>query len=82
MENAFAAVLEKPVTENTCYHHWIIEAPVGPTSKGVCKICGAEKEFANTFEDLWLENDTDTQFTLPDSLHIELDNSVVGLLAV
>ena len=74
MENAFAAVLEKPFTESTCYHHWIIEAPVGLTSKGVCKICGAEKEFANSFEGLWLENDTDTQFKLPDSLDIEPDD--------
>ncbi len=30
-----------------CCHHWIIEAPNGPTSKGVCRICGEEKQFNN-----------------------------------
>jgi len=29
-------------------HHWIIEPPAGPTSKGVCRFCGAEREFANS----------------------------------
>jgi hypothetical protein len=30
-----------------CSHHWIIEVAIGPLSKGVCKVCGAEKEFRN-----------------------------------
>ena len=30
-----------------CAHNWIIESPEGPTSKGVCKFCGAESEFNN-----------------------------------
>lgn len=30
-----------------CAHHWLIEPPSGPMSKGVCKLCGAEKEFLN-----------------------------------
>ena len=29
-------------------HHWIIESAAGPTSPGVCRLCGAEKEFINT----------------------------------
>lgn len=33
--------------EPKCAHHWIIEPPTGPTSKGYCKLCGAEKEFDN-----------------------------------
>ncbi|MFO8101453.1 MAG: hypothetical protein R6U37_04685 [Dehalococcoidia bacterium] len=33
----------------TCVHHWIIESPTGPVSKGTCKKCGAEKEFSNYF---------------------------------
>ena len=82
MENTFAAVLEKPVAKSTCNHHWIIEAPVGPSSKGICKICGAEKEFSNSFENLWLENDTDTQFRLPDFLDTETGDSLVDLLNV
>jgi len=38
--------IEKQSTEQ-CVHHWIIEPPDGPTSKGVCKICGSIKEFEN-----------------------------------
>ena len=38
---------EKPVAKNRCRHYWIIESPKGPTSMGVCKLCGAEKEFKN-----------------------------------
>ena len=30
-----------------CQHHWLIEEPAGPTSHGVCKRCGAEREFFN-----------------------------------
>ena len=31
-------------------HHWIIPAAAGPTSPGVCRLCGEEREFEN-----WLE---------------------------
>ena len=30
-----------------CQHHWLIESPNGPVSIGVCRLCGAEKEFQN-----------------------------------
>ena len=29
-------------------HHWIIEVANGATSPGVCRLCGAEKEFSNS----------------------------------
>jgi len=32
-----------------CHHHWIIEPPTGPTSKGQCMHCSAEHEFQNSF---------------------------------
>lgn len=35
--------------ENTCHHYWVIEAPEGPTSRGVCKFCGEVKEFYNSW---------------------------------
>ena len=35
------------MTEGQCVHYWIIDPPRGPVSKGVCKMCGAEKEFKN-----------------------------------
>ena len=31
-----------------CAHHWEIESPNGPTSVGVCKVCGETKEFRNS----------------------------------
>ncbi|GEM_PF-1800579 len=45
------AVLDVPQGENSqcnqCNHYWIIESPKGPTSGGICKFCGARKEFDN-----------------------------------
>ena len=34
----------------TCAHHWVIPAPDGPTSEGVCKRCGHQREFVNSVE--------------------------------
>ena len=34
--------------QTDCVHHWKIDAPAGPTSRGVCKICGAERRFPNS----------------------------------
>ena len=31
-----------------CRHHWLIESPNGPTSRGVCKLCGERGEFRNS----------------------------------
>jgi hypothetical protein len=33
-------------------HHWVIEEPHGPVSRGACKRCGAAREFRNFFDDL------------------------------
>ena len=33
-----------------CRHHWIIEAPTGPVSRGVCQICEDVREFKNYIE--------------------------------
>lgn len=30
------------------FHRWSIDTPNGPTSRGVCKHCGAQKEFRNS----------------------------------
>ena len=35
----------------TCRHHWRIAFPEGPTSRGVCLLCGAEGEFRNSVDD-------------------------------
>ncbi len=30
-----------------CQHHWLIEPPSGPLSRGVCKHCAEERYFMN-----------------------------------
>jgi hypothetical protein len=32
-------------------HRWHIEEPNGPTSRGVCRVCEAQREFRNWLED-------------------------------
>ena len=45
---------DEATTEPRCRHHWLIESPQGPTSMGICKLCGARKEFRNSAADfLW-----------------------------
>lgn len=31
-----------------CVHFWLIESPNGPTSLGVCKLCGRTQAFRNS----------------------------------
>ncbi len=31
-------------------HYWLIESPDGVESEGVCKLCGAKREFRNSLE--------------------------------
>jgi hypothetical protein len=44
---------EAPTAAAQCTHFWVIEPARGPTSAGVCKRCGAAKEFHNSLSDLW-----------------------------
>ena len=41
---------EQTLTEPECMHHWLIESPNGPTSEGVCKLCGQRSEFRNSVQ--------------------------------
>ncbi len=38
------------MTTAQCAHHWIIETPNGPISKGKCQLCGEEREFNNSID--------------------------------
>ncbi len=49
MTQKIKEITEEHVAPVGCRHYWIIESADGPTSKGVCRICGAEKEFFNSF---------------------------------
>ena len=33
-----------------CAHHWVIDVPNGPISKGTCQRCGHVREFQNSAE--------------------------------
>ena len=33
-----------------CQHHWIIDKPAGPVSKGTCRLCGEDRDFQNYIE--------------------------------
>ena len=44
---------------SSCVHHWMIEAPSGRESTGVCRRCGATKNFANSTESvMWEQTNT------------------------
>jgi hypothetical protein len=45
-------------TPNPCCHHWHIQPADGPTSKGRCKLCGAEREFDNALCDVYWADGT------------------------
>lgn len=37
-----------------CRHHWLIQSPHdGPTSRGVCKLCHAVRDFPNSPPERW-----------------------------
>ena len=57
MRKAAVTQPEAARKKSRCRHHWLIESPHGPTSMGICKLCGAQKEFRNSASDLlWEDN--------------------------
>ena len=63
----------KPVTESKCRHYWVIEGASGPTSRGVCKFCGAEREFHNSWENAAFMGRDTRLLELPYLLNVESD---------
>jgi len=45
------ATIQAPRASVDHYHRWLIDEPNGPTSRGVCKVCGVAKEFKNWLAD-------------------------------
>ena len=39
--------LEATQKRSGCQHHWVIEPPAGPVSKGACRSCGEERDVPN-----------------------------------
>lgn len=59
-----------------CKHHWLIESPQGPVSRGICQICDATREFKNYIDAIsWGEESSQstanyaTADTSPNSSH-------------
>ena len=60
-----SAPRNRSVEEAKCQHYWIIETPSGPKSRGVCKNCGATKEFDNYWPYSTWERDAPRLLELP-----------------
>lgn len=56
-----------------CRHHWIIESARGPTSCGVCKLCGEKRGFYNSWEDFLAGWQRAHLLELPELPQIKLD---------
>lgn len=52
-------VVDKEQAQVTCIHHWLIEPPEGPVSKGECLKCGDKQEFGNYFGHSMWESETE-----------------------
>ena len=66
-------VEEEHVAEDECHHYWLIESAEGPTSRGVCKFCGAEKEFSNSLQDFVVVKRPARVLELAGTTEIEFD---------
>ncbi len=59
-----------------CRHHWLIEIADGPISKGVCKCCGAEREFYNSFQEVTSEKHGNHKFKMADIIGDEPESNL------
>jgi len=57
MRKAEVTEVDEATKRSGCRHHWLIESPQGPTSMGICKLCGSQKEFRNSASDLLWEDE-------------------------
>lgn len=67
MVNNVKAINKESTVKEQCHHHWVIESASGPTSRGVCRLCGTVKEFSNRLPDTRWEGDTSILFELADT---------------
>ena len=65
---------EERVAEDECRHYWIIAIADGSTSIGVCKFCGAKKQFLNSMpEQSNMVRHHANPFDLPEMSSVEFD---------
>ena len=62
---------KKSAATTDCRHYWVIEAADGPVSRGVCRFCGEEKEFQNSWIGSSYMGKDAKVFDLPDMLDSE-----------
>ena len=67
---------EKLETGNKCNHYWMIEDAKGSTSRGVCKLCGEERKFYNSWPGFVILKQNTGVFELPDSPDTEPDGEL------
>ena len=51
--------------DSECRHHWLIDVAGGPKSRGVCRICGAERLFKNALDSAEWDNSDSTYASAP-----------------
>ena len=51
-----SAVEEQDEPKSDCVHQWKIDPPNGPTSQGTCKICSEKRDFHNSLEISYWDN--------------------------
>ncbi len=74
MRNRSNVEEKKPAEVKTCQHYWNIEAATGPISRGICKICGEEKEFLNSWSSSNYMGKDAQIFNLPNMLEDEKED--------
>ncbi len=58
MTQHLATATEIAESPPVCPHHWVIQAATGPVSSGICRNCGAVKEFRNYVDASYWNDDT------------------------
>ena len=74
MKNKLKVAPERAIVTGGCRHYWVIESPAGRTSWGVCKYCGARREFNNYLPDLVLDGELENLNKHSRSPGFELDD--------
>ena len=68
-----------PAVRSGCAHYWVIESANGPTSRGVCKFCGEQREFRNSWYDLFPSKKQQAPADTPEP-ELPLDETIGELL--
>lgn len=55
--------------DSGCVHHWLLQSPNGPTVRGICKLCGATKEFRTAADNLDDELERDLRKRATNAIH-------------